>query len=116
MYVLSSLCGVSELAERFATCPPPGFARLLLYLRKALDQLTLADMVAREDVKPSFVAAGVVRPPQRNKGGDRAAGGGHSRRWARRDRCGLSKQNSLSLAVMESCKNPDLNEYLFVQI
>jgi hypothetical protein len=49
MYVLRNLCGGSESAERFAACPPPGFARLLLYLRKALDQLTLADMVARID-------------------------------------------------------------------
>jgi hypothetical protein len=83
----------SELAERFATCPPVGCAALLLYLRKALGQLTLAGMVARDEFQPSFVATGVVCPPQRNKGGDREAGGGHSRRWARRDRCGLSNQS-----------------------
>jgi hypothetical protein len=75
---------------------------LLLYLRKALSPLALAKIVACKDVKPPFVATGVVRLPQRNKGGDRAAGGGHSRRWAHRVRRGLSKQNFLSLAVMES--------------
>jgi hypothetical protein len=92
MQVLLSFVGGSELAERFAACPPPGFARLLLYLRKALDQLTLADLVVRENVKPPFVAAGVVRPPQRSKGGDRAAGGGHERRWAHQGRRGLREQ------------------------
>jgi hypothetical protein len=83
--------GGSELVKRFAACPPPGFARLLLYLRKALDQLTLAQIVARVDSIPPFAATGVVRPPQRSKGGDRVAGGGHERRWARRDRCVLSQ-------------------------
>jgi hypothetical protein len=125
----------SELAERFATCPPVGCAALLLYLRKALGQLTPADRVARVDLKPPFVATNVVRPPQRSKGGDRVAGGGHERRWARRDRCGLSKQNcTLTLksnrlnkrdnmltkilieTVTKSWKNPFLNKYLFVQI
>jgi hypothetical protein len=85
------VCG-SELAERFATCPPVGCAALLLYLRKALDQLTPAHSAARVDLKPPFVATSVVRPPQRSQGGDRVAGGGHERRWARRDRCGLSQQ------------------------
>jgi hypothetical protein len=66
---------------------------LLLYLRKALSPLTLAKMVARIDFKPLFVATGVVCPPQRNKGGDRAAGGGHSRRWAHRARRGLSTKS-----------------------
>jgi hypothetical protein len=63
---------------------------LLLYLRKAFSPLTLAKMVVCIVLEPLFVATGVVRPPQRSKGGDRAAGGGHERRWARRDRCGLS--------------------------
>jgi hypothetical protein len=66
---------------------------LLLYLRKALSPLALAGMVARDEFKPPFVATGVVCPPQRNKGGDREAGGGHSRRWARQGRCGLSTQS-----------------------
>lgn len=79
----------SELAERFAACPPA--YGLLLYLRNALSPLALANMVERSFLKTPFVATGVVRPLQRNKGGDRAAVGGHSRRWARRDRCGLSK-------------------------
>jgi hypothetical protein len=67
---------------------------LLLYLRKALSPLTLANMVARIDANLLFLATSVVRPPQRSKGGDRAAGGGHERRWARRDRCGLSHQST----------------------
>jgi hypothetical protein len=87
----SRLIGGSELAERFAACPPPGFARLLLYLRKALGQLTLANSVSLVYFKPFFAATGVVRLPQRSKGGDRAAGGGHERRWVRRDCCGFSK-------------------------
>jgi hypothetical protein len=88
----SCVCsGGSERAERFAACPPPALGRLLLYLRKALSPLALADRVARIDLKPLFAATGVVRPPQRSKGGDRAAGGGHSRRWARHACCGLSK-------------------------
>jgi hypothetical protein len=95
MRVLLSFVGGSELAERFAACPSPGFARLLLYLRKALDQLTLAQIVARADSILLIAATGVVRPPQRNKGGDREAGGGHERRWACRVRRGRSKQKSI---------------------
>jgi hypothetical protein len=90
MRVLLSFVGESKLAKRFAACPPPGFARLLLYLRKALDQLTLAQIVARVDLIPPFAATGVVRPPQRSKGGDRVAGGGHERRWAHQGRRELS--------------------------
>jgi hypothetical protein len=91
MQILRNDGSESELTERFAACPPVGFAALLLYLRKALGQLTLANVISRNDFKPPFVATGVVRPSQRNKGGDRKAGGGHSRRWARQGRCGLSK-------------------------
>jgi hypothetical protein len=94
MRVLFSFVGGSELAERFAACPPVGCAALLLYLRKALSQLTLAKMVAHIDSQPLFAATGVVRPPQRSKGGDRAAGGGHSRRWARQGRRELSERQS----------------------
>jgi hypothetical protein len=98
MRVFLSFIGGSELAERFAACPPRGFARLLLYLRKALDQLTLAPIMARADSTPQIVATGVVRLPQRSKGGDRAAGGGHERRWARQGRRVLSTdQSSTSL-------------------
>jgi hypothetical protein len=92
MQVLCNFGGGSERAERFATCPPA--YGLLLYLRKALNPLAPAKMVACIDANPSFAAAGVVRPPQRSKGGDRAAGGGHERRWARQGRCGLSTQQS----------------------
>jgi hypothetical protein len=81
--------GGSERVERFATCPP-AFG-LLLYLRKALSPLALGDMYSRALLKPPFAATSVACPPQRSKGGDRVAGGGHERRWARRDRCGLSK-------------------------
>jgi hypothetical protein len=55
-----NLVGGSDRAERFATCPPA--YGLLLYLRKALNPLALAKMVACKDIKPSFVATGVPRP------------------------------------------------------
>jgi hypothetical protein len=96
MQVLYNFGGGSKRAERFATCPPA--YGLLLYLRKALSPLALAKMVACIDTKPPIAATGVVRPPQRSKGGDRAAGGGHERRWARQGRRGFStKQSSTSL-------------------
>jgi hypothetical protein len=90
MQVLCNFGGGSERAERFATCPPA--YGLLLYLRKALNPLAPAKMVACIDTKPPIAATGVVRPPQRNKGGDRKAGGGHSRRLARRGRREFSTQ------------------------
>jgi hypothetical protein len=93
MQISCSVVGGSELAERFAACPPA--YGLLLYLRKGLNQLALANSVLRDLYLAAvtfFVATSVVRPPQRSKGGDRVAGGGHERSWARRDRCGLSQQ------------------------
>jgi hypothetical protein len=66
---------------------------LLLYLRKALSPLALTTVIPCVNSKPPFVATGVVCPPQRNKVGDRVAGGGHSRRWARQGRCGLSTKS-----------------------
>jgi hypothetical protein len=92
MYLIFKLSGGSERAERFATCPP-AFG-LLLHLRKAFSPLALRDTVSYLLFRSPlflFAATGVVRPPQRSKGGDRAAGGGHSRRWARHACCGLSK-------------------------
>jgi hypothetical protein len=96
MLLMLKLNGGSERAERFAACPPPAFGRLLLYLRKALSPLSLGNIVSHLLFRSPiflFAATGVVRPPQRSKGGARAAGGGHERRWARRDCCGLSKHD-----------------------
>jgi hypothetical protein len=72
---ISNYLGESERAERFAACPP-AFG-LLLYLRKALSPLALANIVSRQLFRSfifSFAATGVVRLPQRSKGGGRRPG------------------------------------------
>jgi hypothetical protein len=79
MLLMFKLSGESERAERFAVCPPPAFGRLLLYLREALSPLALANIVSRQLFR-SFIFLF-------------AAGGGHERRWARCDCCGLSHKN-----------------------